>query len=264
MINISNIQKAYFSFDGGKEFYEGYHNPNKLWNGWAMPCFEKGIADIIKKRQNQRKDHIYYRELDDYYVNIHLLNHKEDIFDTIILDTPDGKKKLYQIGAGYWKWNYYSLEEAISLNKDADIISLDKNLSIIKKAYFNIDGQNEYYEGYHNPKKLWNGWAMPYFEKKIVDAMIENFKQYEGDMKYDEKNDYYVYTYPDGEKDIFDSYTLDTTYGRKKLYAIGSACWIWDSYRLEEIKKWLDPEIVSLNEDKDIVKIKYDNIDIEY
>ena len=46
VINISNIEKAYFSIDRENEYYEGYHNPKKLWNGWAMPCFEKRMTDI--------------------------------------------------------------------------------------------------------------------------------------------------------------------------------------------------------------------------
>ncbi len=267
VINISNIEKAYFSIDRENEYYEGYHNPKKLWNGWAMPCFEKKIVDIMKEKHNQRGDNMEYDKENDRYIYTYF-DGGTDIFESIRLDTPDGKKKLYQIGAGYWVWDYYSLEEAKKLYKDAKIISLNKESSIIKKAYFNIDGQREYYEGYHNPKELWNGWAMPYFEKKIANVIKENMTKYGAKMEYDEENDYYTNIFPDEDeetedKQIFHSITLDTLDGEKKLYQIGSAYWIWTEYTLEKIKG-NDSEIISLNKDSDVVKTKYDSLDMEY
>ena len=138
VINISNIEKAYFNIDGENEYYEGYHNPKKNWNGWAMPCFEKKIADIIKEEQNQRGDNMKYEEENDRYIYTYK-DGGTDTFDSITLETLNGKKKLYQIGAGYWVWDYYSLKEIKSLNKDVKIVSLDEDNDIVKTKYDSLE-----------------------------------------------------------------------------------------------------------------------------
>ena len=41
-----SIKKAYFNIDGS-DYYEGYYDKNVRWNGWAIPFFEKDIADTF-------------------------------------------------------------------------------------------------------------------------------------------------------------------------------------------------------------------------
>lgn len=127
------VEKAYFNIDTSNEFYEGYHNPNIRWNGWAMPYFVKEIADIIIQKISVPKDlEISYDDKNDNYIAKVYADGKVDeinIFKKSIIDTPDGKKEVYAIGSGYWVWDSFHLEQAekysyakvISPNKDNTI-----------------------------------------------------------------------------------------------------------------------------------------------
>ena len=62
----------------------------------------------------------------------------------------------------------------------------------IKKAYFSIDGDYRFYEGYHYGTN-WNGWAMPYFTKEIADEIVKNVCDgITYTMSYDSDNDRYI------------------------------------------------------------------------
>ena len=65
------------------------------------------------------------------------------------------------------------------------------NISEFKKAYFNIDNCQDYYEGYYIPHKRWNGWAMPYFSKKIADKIIKKAQADDMKIVYDKKSQSY-------------------------------------------------------------------------
>lgn len=119
MIKIHN--KAYFTIDSFHKYFEGYHIPNQRWNGWAMPYFEKEVADkvILETHSINIK---YEEEKERYFVV------EEDGFsyyiDKEIIDTEDGEKEVYGIGSGSWIWDYYSLEE-VKTREDAIIITKD-------------------------------------------------------------------------------------------------------------------------------------------
>ena len=125
-------------------------------------------------------------------------------------------------------------------------------MSFYKKAYFNIDIQNEYYEGYHLPEYRWNGWAMPFFEKSIALIIARNMSNDVADIEYDEKRDSFIYTDKEtGEKEEFRKIVISTEEGKKELYEIGTACWVWDDYTIEEVYKDAEAIIYSTENTKD-------------
>lgn len=127
---MENIQeKAYFNF-GSSEYYEGYHIDSRRWNGFATPCFEKDIADIIAHNctaknvieieYNKKKDCYIIKEFQDGKVTS-----TEYIYKSTI-NTKDGNKEVYNIGSFSWTWNSYTLEEIQNKDKNSiHIISMD-------------------------------------------------------------------------------------------------------------------------------------------
>lgn len=86
------------------------------------------------------------------------------------------------------------------------------------------------FEGYTQGEE-WNGWACPYFTfeqaQKVVEAFNEG-ERFEGDKveaRYDAEQDAFCFFFESsGESEDFSALTVD---GRK-LYPIGSGCWIWE------------------------------------
>ena len=122
------IKKPYFNIDGS-DYYEGYYDKNVRWNGWAIPFFEKDIADIIS-RNFSSPDYliVYDKEIDSYICNS-LENGKvveSYIANKLILDTIDGKKELYDFGSAGWTWDDYSIDELNRL-KDIKIYTIEEN-----------------------------------------------------------------------------------------------------------------------------------------
>ncbi len=68
----------------------------------------------------------------------------------------------------------------------------------------------------------WNNWAVPYFEKEEADKVVAVHN-----CLYNQAIDSYEYE-QDGQVDTFESLTIKTEEGDKKVYAIGSGEWIWD------------------------------------
>ncbi len=92
---IPKLKKAKageFSLDGGN-IYKGYTNGG-IWNGWECPYFEKEEADKIAKDYNGEF-------VDDTYV---FPNDDDDVYESENLETVDGKKKVWAIGAYAWVW----------------------------------------------------------------------------------------------------------------------------------------------------------------
>ncbi len=122
------MEKAYFRIDASCEYYEGYHNSNIFWNGWAVPYFVKEIADKIKDIVSTENylEIIYDKDKDCYICTLYQNGEIEEeyVFEKEIINTPEGKKEVYAIGAGYWTWDSYTPEE-VKEDKDVVVIRSD-------------------------------------------------------------------------------------------------------------------------------------------
>ena len=132
---------------------------------------------------------------------------------------------------------------------------------ILEVAYFNI-GNTEYYEGYHIKGENWNGWAMPYFEKRIAELIKHNFSSRNFQIVYDKYTDCYIFKTIENDKviqtDIAEEKVINTKDGEKQLYDFGSIGWTWDSYTLDEAKKQYNANIIKNNNEKE------NSLDFEY
>lgn len=101
----------------------------------------------------------------------------------------------------------------------------------MKKYLFKVEDCFYGIVGYSDNVK-WNGWECPYFEKEVVDLLIQNQDVIEGYKPYyDEENDCYVFT------DQFDvNHCVDKYYGINikyngkiiHVYDIGYGSWTWE------------------------------------
>lgn len=91
------IEDLFKSIDG--------YTLGEYWNGWSMPYFTKDGADKIMEVLNADKSQQNAKWIGE---TIHLLEEGYDDGPVIInpetIETEDGPKVLYAIGAGYWTW----------------------------------------------------------------------------------------------------------------------------------------------------------------
>lgn len=135
MINIIKFTKSYFSIDIYNEYYEGYHNPEYRWNGWAAPYFTKEIADKIMQNMSSNDCRITYDKEKNQYVVI-FNDEQEEIYNMEIINTDEGKKQVYSIGSCSWTWDNYSLEE---IGNDSDAIIVKSHIENDKEFPINIE-----------------------------------------------------------------------------------------------------------------------------
>ena len=115
--NNTLYEKARFVINGvTDDEFEGYTN-GELWNGWEKPYFEKRISDkILEVCKKYVDDRSYYDNKKDEYI-IYSNNDEPEIFVSEIIETSDGRKKVYGIGAGSWTWDlaestpFYEIKE---------------------------------------------------------------------------------------------------------------------------------------------------------
>ena len=129
MIKIEIQEKGYFNLDS-REYYEGYHIKDNRWNGFATPSFEREIADIIAHNCSTSDFKIGYDEERDCYIvteyeGITILN--TYCFEKHVIDTTEGRKEVYSMGAYYWTWNDYTLDK-VKIEEDAIIVSNDTEI----------------------------------------------------------------------------------------------------------------------------------------
>lgn len=138
---ISIKQKGYFGIDVNNVYYEGYSDPSFRWNGWACPYFEKNVADYIAIRVSVDDNYsLYYDKEKDMYVLLEYENGElveTDYFEKRIINTPEGIKEVYPIGAGNWIWDDYTLEQVKEF-EDSIIITNDE-LEKIKEESIEMD-----------------------------------------------------------------------------------------------------------------------------
>ena len=87
--------KGLFSIDEIEKF-TGYTFGDD-WNGWAVPYFEKEEADKVAKSFNGRYENDTYF-FDDGYDG-------EEEYEKQTIETVDGPKEVYAIGAYNWTWS---------------------------------------------------------------------------------------------------------------------------------------------------------------
>lgn len=99
-------RKSMFTIEDGPE-YVGYTTEEE-WKVYACPYFEK---EVIEQIFIDIKDVVWgYNEREDYYT-YHLLDHSiEDVNDLPVvrgtfIETIEGAKHVYQLGAGSWIWS---------------------------------------------------------------------------------------------------------------------------------------------------------------
>jgi hypothetical protein len=128
------------------QVFEGLHNPEYRWNGWATPMFTKQVADKVKSAFTSVDYPIYYEhEVRDDWEG--LLIYKSS------MTSPKGEP-LYEFDG--WCWD-------------------EVERGRFSKNRFTIDGVDLSFEGYYNPNHRWNGWATPMFKKSVIDAIILSF-----------------------------------------------------------------------------------------
>lgn len=97
------------------------------WNGWECPYFEKDEAEAINKHVSG-----YYDEsTDSYKVNIEgepttaeTPEEMVDTFESQIIKTPEGDKKVWAMGAYSWVWDKYDDQAIIPDDDTIDTYNL--------------------------------------------------------------------------------------------------------------------------------------------
>ena len=96
------MKKKLFVVDGFRNPHIGYTNGDN-WNGWATPYFEKEEAMEIMHEFNECAESKmeYDPTYDQFFV---LIDGDVDIWKGTDLETEEGIKHLYGIGAYAWVW----------------------------------------------------------------------------------------------------------------------------------------------------------------
>lgn len=138
--------------------------------------------------------------------------------------------------------------------------------NIKEKAFFNI-GNNQYYEGYHEKDKTWNGWAMPYFNKNMADLIAHNYSSRDFIISYISQDDCYIIITKENDiitdEYIAEKLVIDTDDGKKEVYDFASLGWTWDSYTIDEVKEKSIAYIIHENKEVETIE-KIETIDIDY
>jgi hypothetical protein len=97
------MRKTKFNICDNERVYEGYTD-GSLWNGWECPWFTKEVAEQIMQDLNRDGVETEYNERTDEYI-VKPIDDVEDVFEGEYVDTEDGCKILYPIGAWCWIWD---------------------------------------------------------------------------------------------------------------------------------------------------------------
>lgn len=105
------------------------------------------------------------------------------------------------------------------------------------KSYFDIGEMEVIFEGYTDGRH-WNGWATPWFTKKVAETMAEHFE--DDCFVYDTEQDAFIVKNDNMDEGEYESYegkdfTIDGE--TLHLYPIGAWCWIWDN-----VYEWAEKE----------------------
>lgn len=105
------LTKANFTMDFIDEVFTGYHNGG-TWNGWMMPSFEyeEAVKILELYKDDECMDAKYDAENDAF--TFHIEGEDEaDVYQGFEAVVNGETKKLYDIGSGYWTWDFAQEEE---------------------------------------------------------------------------------------------------------------------------------------------------------
>ena len=109
------MQKRLFTIDGFLYAYIGYTS-GYLWNGWATPYFEREEAIKVMEGYNECRDETekmtYDEETDTFAAWVEGYEGYE-YWKGEDIQTEEGIKHLYGIGAYSWIWDYTTEEDAL-------------------------------------------------------------------------------------------------------------------------------------------------------
>lgn len=101
-------RKTVFSIEDSELTSVGW-TAGERWNGWACPRFEKEEADKVMKDYNtdgQEPKAYYDEEKDTYFFpDVWGKDVEWDEYKGIVINTFEGPKTVYAIGAGFWVWD---------------------------------------------------------------------------------------------------------------------------------------------------------------
>lgn len=98
------MRKTRFEICDDERNYEGYTD-GRLWNGWECPWFTKEVTEQIMRDLNSDGVETEYDAATDSYI-IQVENcDQPDVFEGYDVETEDGIKHLYPIGAWCWIWD---------------------------------------------------------------------------------------------------------------------------------------------------------------
>jgi hypothetical protein len=99
-----------------------------------------------------------------------------------------------------------------------------------RRCKFAIERVDNEFQGWTNGR-LWNGWAMPYFEHTEAQRVIEAVT--DSKWNHDAVRDCFISTNSDGEEEIWPAQLITALGGQQvKVYGIGAGAWIWDEVTL--------------------------------
>lgn len=99
------MYKTIFTIDGIAPAYIGYTS-GRLWNGWATPYFEVADALTVMHDYNKNTDRpMWYDEDIDAFRIAETEYTDEEIWKGENIQTDEGIKHLYGIGAYCWVWD---------------------------------------------------------------------------------------------------------------------------------------------------------------
>lgn len=103
---------------------------------------------------------------------------------------------------------------------------------IFHPALFEIEGTDEQFDGWTDGR-VWNGWAMPYFEfteaEKVIGKMAADTGRYDADL------DAFVTGTSDDEEETWSAEIIALPDGGAvKAYPVGAGSWIWEECDKED------------------------------
>ena len=99
------MRRSVFTIDSFADAYIGYTS-GYLWNGWATPYFEKDEAERVVASYNELAElPIYYDAKIDAFKIDELMGFDGTEWQGEDIQTEDGIKHLYGIGAYSWVWD---------------------------------------------------------------------------------------------------------------------------------------------------------------
>ena len=99
------MHKAVFTIDEYPKAYIGYTS-GRLWNGWATPHFELEEAKRVAEGFNGCAEYpIQYDEIYDQFYILDMETEELETWKGEDIQTAEGIKHLYGIGAYSWVWD---------------------------------------------------------------------------------------------------------------------------------------------------------------